>query len=659
MDEVLSVFVIGLSRGSIFFLLATGLSLTMGLMRIVNMAHGALYMMGAFLGLYVAKQTGNFWVGCLAAAACAAALGLLIETGFLRRLYKQEADQVLLTIGFIYVLIGAATWIWGTLPQSGVSPSIFSASVQVGSVTLSVWRFFLIAFGLVMALLLWLFQDKTKVGAKVRAGMDSKEVASALGVNLRVLFTGVFVLGSAVAGLSGLLGSQTYSIESGLAWTTLLTSLIVVVVGGAGSIQGALIGGVFLGLLEAFGEKYSPKAAAYLIYAALVVILLFRPSGLLGSRIGGGQHGSDALERASAHKPKTPRRATSKATSLGASVAVRPAWQLLLKKYLPYAVVLAVLVAVPFSVGSFQQTLMTKVLLFAVFAMSLDLLMGYTGLISFGHAAFFGMGGYAIAILTKNYDITSFWIVFPLAILLSAALASFIGFLSLRVSGVYFLLVTMAFGQLLFVVAEKWNSLTRGKSGLPGIRKPDLWFGSHQWTNLSFYFLVLVVFLLCFFLMYRITHSGFGRTLVGIRDNESRMKSLGFNTWGAKYAVIMLAAVFAGAAGALWAYQNNTMVPTDFALERSALPMLMVIIGGGGSLWGPCLGAAVIVLAEYYSSLYLGARWYLIMGGLFVFSVMFLKGGLARYLSRIWDKVWSPRAKKVGLDQLSDGGGRP
>ncbi len=655
MGEVLSVFVIGLSRGSIFFLLATGLSLTMGLMRIVNMAHGALYMVGAFVGLYVAKQTGNFWVGGLAAAACAAALGLLIETGFLRRLYKQEADQVLLTIGFIYVLIGSATWIWGTLPQSGISPSIFSASVQVGSVTLSLWRFFLIAFGLVMALLLWLFQDKTKVGAKVRAGMDSKEVASALGVNLKVLFTGVFVLGSAVAGLSGLLGSQTYSVESGLAWTTLLTSLIVVVVGGAGSVQGALLGGTFLGLLEAFGEKYSPKAAAYLIYGALVVILLFRPSGLLGKRMGGGQHASDALERASAHKSKAPR----KATSIGAAIATQPTWRRLLKKYLPYAIVLAALIAVPLSVGSFQQTLMTKVLIFALFAMSLDLLMGHTGLISFGHAAFFGMGGYVIAILTKNYDITSFWIVFPLALFFSAALASFIGFLSLRVSGVYFLLVTMAFGQLLFVVAEKWNSLTRGKSGLPGIRKPDLWFGSHQWTNLSFYFLVLVIFVLGFLLMYRITHSGFGRTLVGIRDNESRMKSLGFNTWGAKYAVIILAAVFAGAAGALWAYQNNTMVPTDFALERSAWPMLMVIIGGGGTLWGPCLGAAVIVLAEYYSSLYLGARWYLIMGGLFVLSVMFLKGGLARYLSRIWDKLWSTRARKVGLDQLSDDGSRP
>ncbi len=655
MDEVLSTFVIGLSRGSILFLLATGLSLTMGLMRVVNMAHGALYMVGAFVGLYVAKQAGNYWAGAVAAAFCAAAIGLLIEAGFLRRLYKREADQVLLTIGFIYVLIGVVTWIWGTLPQSGIVPGPFSRSVQVGSSTLSLWRLFLIGFGLVMATLLWLFQDKTKIGARVRAGMDSKEIAGALGIDLRVLFTGVFVLGSFVAGLMGLLGSQTYNVESNLAWSTLLASLIVVVVGGAGSVQGALIGGLLLGLLEAFGQMYSPKVAAYLIYAALVVILLFRPSGLLGRRAGGGQHASEALERASAYKAPASKKPKRSVAPVAAGSLKHP----LLKKYLPFAVVLCALVFVPLGLGSFEQTLMAKVLVFAIFAMSLDLLMGYTGLISFGHAAFFGMGGYVIAILTKSYDISSFWIVFPLALLLSAALAAFIGFLSLRVSGVYYLLVTMAFGQLLFVVAEKWNSLTRGKSGLPGIRKPDLWAGSHQWNNLKFYFMVLVIFVICFFLMRRITRSAFGKTLIGIRENESRMNSLGFNTWGAKYAIIIIAAVFAGVAGALWAYQNNTMVPSDFALERSALPMLMVIIGGGGTLWGPCLGAAVIVLAEHYSSLYLGERWYLIMGGLFVFSVMLLRGGLARYLTRAWDRAWSPRTRGPAPANEPGGGGRP
>jgi ABC-type branched-subunit amino acid transport system permease subunit len=428
----------------------------------------------------------------------------------------------------------------------------------------------------------------------------------------------------------------------------------VVVVGGAGSTQGALLGGVLLGLLEAFGEKYSPKVAAVLIYAALVVILLFRPSGLLGRKTGGAQQASDALERASAFQAKG-HRARAR---VSAAVAPAPLWQPVLRRYLPYLVVLAVLVGVPFGLGAFEQTLMTKVLIFAIFAMSLDLLMGYTGLLSFGHAAFFGMGGYAIAILTKSAGISSFWAVFLLALALTACLSALLGFLSLRVSGIYFLLVTMAFGQLLSVVAEKWTSLTRGKSGMPGIRKPDLWFGSHSWSNLSFYFFVLVLFVLCYFLMHRLTRSGFGRTLMSIRENEPRMKSLGFNTWGAKYAVIILAAVFAGAAGALWAYQNNTVVPGDFALGRSALPMLMVIIGGGGTLWGPCLGAAVIVLAEHYSSLYFGTRWYLVLGGLFILSVMFLKGGLARYLSRMWDRLWYSVASRPRLGQVPDGSGQ-
>lgn len=638
MSEVLSVFVIGFSRGFILFLLATGLSLTMGLMRVVNMSHGALYMVGAFVGLHVAIASGNYWVGALAAAGCATVIGLVIQMGFLRRLYRQEASQVLLTIGFIYILIGAARWIWGTLPDSGIVPGVFSSSIQVGTIKLPLYRLFLIGFGLVMAVLLWLFQDKTKVGAKVRAGMDNREVASALGVNLRTLFTLVFALGSFLAGLSGILGSRLTGVEVGLAWETLLTSLIVVVVGGAGSIQGALLGGVLLGLLDSFGATYFPGWASYLVYIALVVILLFRPSGLLGRRITTQPQAAEVLETASAHKHK------HKPLKQGKGAAAAPVpeapWQKYVKKYAPYLLVLVLLTVAPPLVGAFTQTMLAKVLVFAIFAMSLDLLMGYTGLISFGHAAFFGMGGYAIGVLVLHAHITSFWAVFPLALVITGILAAATGFLSLRVSGVYFLLVTMAFGQLLFVVADKWSRLTGGSAGLPGVDRPDLWFGTRSWTNLNFYFFVLVLFVVCYFLMDRITHSAFGRTLTGIRDNESRMKSLGFNTWAAKYVIIIVAGVFAGLAGALWGYQYGTLVPSNFALEMSAWPMLMVIIGGGGTLWGPCLGAAVIVFAEHYSSLYVQERWQLILGALFIVSVMLLKGGFARHLMRLWKSLW-------------------
>jgi branched-chain amino acid transport system permease protein len=592
MDKVLSVFAIGLSYGLVLFLVATGLSLTMGLMRIVNMAHGALYMFGGYVGIWVAKHS-NFWFGALAGAVACALIGLILEVGFLRKLYKREESQVLLTIGFIYILMDAAQWIWTSYPMAGPVPSILSSSVEVGSSAIPTYRLFLIGFGLLMAVALWWFQDKTKIGAKVRAGMDKGEVAAALGINLKLLFTGVFVLGAFVAGLSGFMGAKITGVKVGNGWEILLYSLIVVVVGGAGSIQGALLGGVLLGLLDAFGKAYFPTVAAYMVYITLIVILLVRPSGLLGRKFA-AQDAGENLERAQIYT-----RARNKKRRAGVSVSVTmPMWRSLLKRYLPYLFVLVVLCAVPPFVGGFPQFIFTKVLIFGIFAMSLDLIMGYTGLLSFGHAAYLGMAGYVTGIMTLKYGVHSFWLVLLIALAVTAVLAAVIGFLSLRVSGVYFLLVTMGFGQLLSVVADKWYSMTGGKDGMPGIRRPELGWNI-EWTNLKYYFMVLIFFVITYVVLKRITRSGFGRSLNGIRENESRMKSLGYDTWAAKYTAIIIAGIFAGLAGVFFAQLYGTIVPRHFGLEYSALPMLMVIMGGGSTLWGPCLGAAVIVLFEW------------------------------------------------------------
>ena len=662
MDKVLSVFVIGLSYGLVLFLVATGLSLTMGLMRIVNMAHGALYMFGGYVGLWVAKHS-NFWVGALAGAVACALIGLLLETGFLRKLYKREESQVLLTIGFIYILMDAAQWIWTSYPMAGPVPSILSSSVEVGSSAIPTYRLFLVGFGLVMAVLLWLFQDKTKIGAKVRAGMDKGEVANALGINLKVLFTGVFVLGAFVAGLSGFMGAKITGVKVGNGWEVLLYSLIVVVVGGAGSIQGALLGGVLLGLLDAFGKAYFPSVAAYIMYLALIVILLVRPSGLLGRKFA-AQDAGENLERAQiytqSHFKKKPAALTA--------VAEPSMWQKLAKRYAPYAFVLVLLVAVPPFVGGFPQFIFTKVLVYAIFAMSLDLVMGYTGLLSFGHAAYLGMAAYLTGILSLKYGVHSFWLVLLIALAITAVLAAVIGFFSLRVSGVYFLLVTMGFGQLLSVIADKWVSMTGGRDGTPGIRKPDLGW-SVEWTNLKYYFFVLIFFVLSYVVLKRVTRSGYGRTLTGIRENEPRMKSLGYNTWASKYVAIIIAGVFAGLAGVFFAQLYGTVVPRHFGLEYSALPMLMVIIGGGATLWGPCLGAAAIVLFEWLMTQSAFAkwvgerwdsfpqRWWMWLGILFVLCVVFLRGGFARHLTRLWERLWSLGRRRVAPGQAADGGG--
>ncbi|MBA7676167.1 High-affinity branched-chain amino acid transport system permease protein LivH [subsurface metagenome] len=292
MDALLANFLIGISFGFILFLLGTGLSLTMGLMRIVNLAHGALYMVGGYTGLAVAQFTENlvgrdlsFVLGVLAGGTCAGLLGLIMESGFLRRLYKRDLDQVLLTIGFIYILTNLAQWIWGPVPQSGVIPSILSGSIPLGRITFPVFRLAIIAFGLVAAACLWLFQEKTRVGAIIRAGMDNKEMTTGLGINLKVVFTGVFTLGAFVAGFCGLIGAPLLGINLGVGWDALLLAMIVVIVGGTGSVQGALVGGLVIGLVDAYGKAFFPELAYFTMYLVLITILLFRPSGLMGRKI--------------------------------------------------------------------------------------------------------------------------------------------------------------------------------------------------------------------------------------------------------------------------------------------------------------------------------------------------------------------------------------
>jgi branched-chain amino acid transport system permease protein len=632
MDTFLSIFLMGISFGSILFLLGAGLSLTMGLMRIVNLTHGALYMFGAYAGLAAARFSGNFVIGLVAGAVCTGIIGLIMETGFLRRLYKQEQSQVLLTIGFIYIITNCTQWIWGPKPLSGVIPALFSGFIPIGNITFPVFRFLIIAFGLVMAVLLWLFQEKTRIGAIIRAGMDNREVTTALGINLRVIFMGVFALGAFVAGLCGLMGAPLMGINLQIGWDALMLAMIVVIVGGTGSIQGAFFGGLIIGLLDAFGKAYFPNIAYFAIYVALIMILLFKPSGLMG-RVLSVQKTADELQAV----PDS-RTGAGQAGKIGPGAAYGQLWQTRLFNLAPYLAVALLLLVLPPFLSSYFLSMLIKVLIFAIFAISLDLIMGYTGLFSMGHAAFLGVAGYTVGILLVRLGINLFWILAPAAILLSVVAAAIIGYISLRVSGVYFLLVTLAFGQLLAIVATKWFSLTGGSDGLVGIFHPNLGIPGLTLTSIGFYYLVFIAFVISFVLLHRIVSSSFGRALVGIRENEMRMRSLGYNTWALKYAAMIIAGAFAGVAGIFLAYFYGAMVPNFLAIEMSTSVMLMVIIGGPGTLFGPFIGSVVVVLIEHFANIYVPERWPLILGGIFVLCVMLVRGGFASYLSRFWGR---------------------
>lgn len=307
--------------------------------------------------------------------------------------------------------------------------------------------------------------------------------------------------------------------------------------------------------------------------------------------------------------------------------------------YGPHIAGTLILTVLPLLLSSPLQSLMTKVLIFSVFAMSLDLLIGYTGLFPLGHASFFGVAGYVTGIVMVNYGLDSFWINAPSGVLAAAVTAAVFGVIALRVSDAYFLLVTFALGQLLFSVAWKWVSVTGGSDGVTGITRPDLGIPGFAWTAASFYYFVFLIFTLCFFLLHRIVRSPFGRALVGIRECEVRAQCLGYNTWLYKYVAFIAAGVFAGIAGVLFAYHTRIMVPSHLGVLTSALVFVMVIIGGPGTLFGSVMGAAVILLVEYFANILAPERWLLILGTCFVVSVAYAQGGIGVHLQKLWNRL--------------------
>ena len=302
------------------------------------------------------------------------------------------------------------------------------------------------------------------------------------------------------------------------------------------------------------------------------------------------------------------------------------------------ALVLLALVALPFFAEKFYVQFAAKIIIMAILAMSLDLLLGYTGLVSFGHAAFYGAAGYALAMITPQYQAANFWTSFPLAIAVSAAVALAIGFFVVRTQGIYFIMVTLAFAQMLFFLFYD-TKIAGGNDGIFIDVRPVAMIGEWRPFNLDnfthVYFLALFFLAAVYLLLRMLLASPFGRVIAGIRVNEHRMRSLGFPVFRYKLVCFVIAGAIAGIAGYLSAVQFGVVNPEMMGWHLSAAVMMMVILGGMGTLTGPVIGAAVWMLLELgFQSLPavggvdLGKHWHLFMGGFIVLATLWLPMGL-------------------------------
>jgi branched-chain amino acid transport system permease protein len=296
------------------------------------------------------------------------------------------------------------------------------------------------------------------------------------------------------------------------------------------------------------------------------------------------------------------------------------------------ATVVIVLLALPPALSSYQLGLLTRMLLWGIFAMSLNLPLGYGGLPSLGHAAYFGVAAYTVGLLAVKVT-PVFWIGFPAGLAAAAVTGAAFGLLALRTRGSYLLMTTLALAQVLWGIAFGWRSVTGGDDGLPGVPRPDLGLPWSLADGLPFYYFVLGWFAVAAAALRIIVRSPFGRALVGIRESEARMAVLGYNVWLHKYVAFVLAGLLAGLAGALFVYHTGFVSPVYLGISFSAAVLLMVILGGAGTLSGPALGAAVIVLLENLVSGYT-ERWLLVLGTVYVLVTMFAPHGLVGLVTR-------------------------
>ncbi len=272
----------GVSFGMLLFLLSAGLSLIFGLMRIINLAHGSFYLLGAYLGIAIMGATGSFWFALVFAPLAVAGISVVLQRLLLNRVAGNELGQVLMTFGFLLIASDVSLWIWGGTPLMLEKPPVFNASVELAGAAFPVYRLMITAVGMTVALGLWLLIERTRIGAIVRAGVDDREMVQGIGVNLPLMTSLVFALGALLAGLGGVLAGPILGVYPGADFAVVMFAFAVVVIGGLGSLAGAFWGSLFVGLVDNFGKAMFPEFAMFTIFVPMSIVLAVRPTGIFG-----------------------------------------------------------------------------------------------------------------------------------------------------------------------------------------------------------------------------------------------------------------------------------------------------------------------------------------------------------------------------------------
>ena len=607
MEAVVPQLLTGLAAASSLFLVAAGLTVIFGVTRVVNFSHGSLTMLGAYVGWSILtrlpREPGWFVLGVLAAASCTALVGVALELLVLRRVYRSpELFQLLATFGVVLIVQDATLHAWGPAELPLPRPRWMRGFVEVAGSRIPFYDLVLIAVGPLVLALLWLLLNRTRWGTLVRAATLDREMVAALGVDQRRLFTSVFALGAGLAGLGGALSLPNGSANLAIDLSVITDAFVVVVVGGLGSLPGAFLASLLIGVLQAYGIALVPEITLVLVFLVMAAVLVVRPNGLLG-------------------RPQAEARLAA-----GPAPVVRPAPPAL---RLLGAAALALASAAPFLVGDYYLSVLTDAAVALLFAASLHFMMGPGGMASFGHAAWFGIGAYAAALAARTLGAPM-----PLALLLAplaaAAVAAPFGWFVARLSGVYLSMLTLAFAQIVWALAFQWVGLTGGDNGLLGLWPPD-------WARAAatYYWITLALCVAAALLLRRVLHAPYGYALRAGRDSAARAEAIGLHVAHLRVAALVIAGAAAGLSGALFSYAKGGVFPTYVSLPHSVEALVMVLLGGVQTVSGPVVGAlAYTGLADVLVRS--TDLWRSVLGAMIVLLVVLFPEGIAGAARRLW-----------------------
>lgn len=620
----------GLASASSLFLVSVGLSLIFGVTRTINFAHGSFYMLGAFMAFTSVEQLApvlGFWPALLLAPLACGLLGAVVEMLLLRRIYAApELFQLLATFALVLVIKDAALWLWGPEELFGPRAAGFEGAVNILGRQFPSYDLLLVAVGPLVLLGLTLLLTKTRFGVLVRAATQDREMVGALGVNQAWLFTAVFALGTLLAGLGGALQLPREPASLEMDMLSIGSAFVVVVVGGMGSIPGAFLAAllvaelkalcIWLGVQEVAGVEISfSKLTLVVEFLVMAAVLVWRPWGLLGK--------PQSLARSS--EAEQPLRAAGH----GATAA----WLGLLAG-------LVLLPLVMGEAGSYASVLLTDIFVAALFAASLHFILGPGGMHSFGHAAYFGLGAYGAALLVRLADLPM-EAALLLGPLLAVAGALLYGWFCVRLSGVYLTMLTLAFAQISWAIVFQWDSLTGGSNGLTGVWPPE-WASN----GAAFYWLALALCAAGIYLLRRLLFSPLGYALRASRDSALRADAIGIDVRRVQWTALVIAALFAGLAGALFAFSKGGVAPDAMAVTKSVDGLVMVLLGGVQTLAGPVVGAAAFTWlhdtvarnTEY---------WRALLGATMLLLVLLFPQGIAGFAQQLRARI-APKKRAEG-----------